>query len=92
MASKYIDIKTVKFFMNIVQDLEKILDKERFIDHNNESVDLYIDSVKKFADRELFPYFKEMDEKPAHYKDGSIYVHKQVEKMMKEGGAMGLIF
>ena len=91
MASKYIDIKTVKFFMNSVQELEKILDKERFIDHNDESVDLYIDSVKKFADRELFPYFKEMDEKPAYYKDGSIHVHKQVEKMMKEGGAMGLI-
>ena len=91
MASKYIDIKTVKFFMNSVQELEKILDKERFIDHNNESIDLYIDSVKKFADRELFPYFKEMDEKPAYYKDGSIHVHQQVEKMMKEGGAMGLI-
>ena len=91
MASKYIDIKTVKFFMNSVQELEKILNKERFIDHNSESVDLYIDSVKKFADRELFPYFKEMDEKPAHYKDGSIHVHQQVEKMMKEGGAMGLI-
>ena len=56
MASKYIDIKTVKFFMNSVQELEKILNKERFIDHNNDSIDLYIDSVKKFADRELFPY------------------------------------
>ena len=52
MASKYIDIKTVKFFMNSVQELKKILDKKRFIDHNYESVDLYIESVKKFADRE----------------------------------------
>ena len=58
MASKYIDIKTVKFFMNNVQELEKILDKERFVDYNIESVDLYIESVKKFADRELFPYIK----------------------------------
>ena len=40
MASKYIDIKTVKFFMNNVQELEKILDKERFVDYNIESVDL----------------------------------------------------
>jgi len=37
MASKYIDIKTVKFFMNNVQELEKILDKERFVDYNIES-------------------------------------------------------
>ena len=82
MASKYIDIKTVKFFMNNVQELDNILDKERFVDYNIESVDLYIESVKKFADRELFPFIKEMDEKPAHYKDGSIHVHQQVEKMM----------
>ncbi|CAI8361075.1 MAG: 3-methylmercaptopropionyl-CoA dehydrogenase [Flavobacteriales bacterium] len=91
MASKYIDLSTVKFFMNNVQELESVLKKERFVDHDLESVDLFIESVKHFADRELFPYFKEMDEKPAHYKDGTIHVHQQVEKMMKEGGAMGLI-
>ena len=91
MASKYIDLSTVKFFMNNVQELESVLKKERFVDHDLESVDLFIESVKHFADRELFPYFKEMDDKPAHYKDGTIHVHQQVEKMMKEGGAMGLI-
>ncbi len=91
MASKYIDLSTVKFFMSNVQELESVLKKERFVDHDLESVDLFIESIKHFADRELFPYFKEMDEKPAHYKDGTIHVHKQVEKMMKEGGAMGLI-
>ena len=91
MASKYIDLSTVKFFMNIVQELETVLEKDRFVDYDLESVNLYVESVKQFADRELFPYFKEMDENPAHYKDGSIHVHQQVEKMMKEGGSMGLI-
>ena len=91
MASKYVDISTIKYFMNNVQELDKILKSERFEDHNIESIDMFIDSVKQFADRELFPYFKEMDENPAHYKDGSINVHRQVERMMKDGGAMGLI-
>ena len=91
MASKYIDLSTVKFFMNIVQELETVLEKDRFVDYDLESVNLYVESVIQFADRELFPYFKEMDENPAHYKDGSIHVHQQVEKMMKEGGSMGLI-
>ena len=91
MPSKYIDLSTVKFFMNNVQELETVLEKERFVDHNLESINLYVDSVKQFADRELFPYLKEMDENPAHYKDGTIHVHQQVEKMMKEGGSMGLI-
>ena len=62
MPSKYIDLSTVKFFMNNVQELETVLEKERFVDHDLESVNLYVESVKQFADRELFPYFKEMDE------------------------------
>ena len=73
MANKYVDLNTVKFFMNNVQELESILSKKRFADHNLESVDMFIDSVKQFADRELFPYFKEMDENPAHYKDCLLY-------------------
>jgi butyryl-CoA dehydrogenase len=90
MASKYIDLLTVKFFMNNVQELETVLEKERFVDHDLESVNLYVDSVKQFADRELFPYFKEMDENPAHYKDGSIHVHQQVEKNDEGGWFYGL--
>ena len=60
MASKYIDLSTVKFFMNIVQKLETVLEKDRFVDHDLESVNLYVESVKQFADKELFPYLKEM--------------------------------
>ena len=91
MATKYVDLSTVKFFMNEVQEIDTVLEKERYQDHDRESIDLFLDSVKQFADKELFPYFKDMDEQPAKYKEGSIEVHPQVEKMMKEGGAMGLI-
>lgn len=91
MATKYVDLSTVKFFMNEVQEIDTVLEKERYQDHDRESIDLFLDSVKQFADKELFPYFKDMDEQPAQYKEGSVEVHPQVEKMMKEGGAMGLI-
>ena len=91
MATKYVDLPTVKFLMTQVQDLNTVLAKERYQDHDSESVDLFLDSVKQFADKELFPYFKEMDEKPAYHKDGTVHVHPQVEKMMVEGGALGLI-
>ena len=91
MAEKYIDIDTLKYLLYDIHNLEELLVRDRFQDHDKESLDMFIDSVKEFADRELFPYVKEMDENPAHYKDGSIHVHQQVEKMMKEGGSMGLI-
>jgi butyryl-CoA dehydrogenase len=74
-----------------VHELEELLKRERFVDHDKESLDMFLDSSKDFADRELFPYFKEMDENPAFHKDGQVYVHKQVETMMKKGGELGFI-
>jgi len=91
MANEYIDINTLKFQLFDVHNLEEILKREKFEDHNVESVNMYLDSVKEFSDRELFPYIKEMDEKPAYHKEGTVYVHKQVDVYMKKGGEMGLI-
>jgi butyryl-CoA dehydrogenase len=91
MADKYVDIDTLKYLLYDVHELEKLLKRERFVDHDKESLDMFLDSSKDFADRELFPYFKEMDENPAFHKDGQVYVHKQVETMMKKGGELGFI-
>ena len=91
MADKYIDIDTLKYLLYDVHELEELLKRERFVDHDKESLDMFLDSSKDFADRELFPYFKEMDENPAFHKDGQVYVHKQVETMMKKGGELGFI-
>jgi len=91
MANQYIDLETLKYLLYEVHQLDEILTADRYKDHDQESLDMFIDSVKEFSDRELFPYVKEMDEKPAYYKDGSIVVHPQVEVMMKKGGEMGLI-
>ena len=91
MSEKYVDIDTLKYLLYDVHNLEELLKRERFIDHEKESIDMFLDSSKDFADRELFPYFKEMDENPAYHKDGQVYVHKQVETMMKKGGELGFI-
>ncbi|WP_103068613.1 acyl-CoA dehydrogenase [Aquimarina sediminis] len=91
MANEYIDFETLKYFLYTIHGLENILKQDRFTDHDKESLDMFLNSVKEFSDRELFPFVKEMDENPAYYKDGSIVVHKQVEAIMKKGGEMGLI-
>ncbi|WP_298318868.1 acyl-CoA dehydrogenase [uncultured Aquimarina sp.] len=91
MTKEYIDLDTLKYLLYDVHQLEEVLEQDRFADHDKESLELFLNSVKEFSDRELFPYFKEMDEKPAYYKDGGVVVHKQVEVMMKKGGEMGLI-
>ncbi|MCK0145685.1 acyl-CoA dehydrogenase [Arenibacter sp. F26102] len=91
MAKEYVDIATLKYLLYQVHEVEELLSSERYQDYDKDSLDLFINSIKEFSDRELFPYFKEMDETPAVYKDGTIMVHKQVNVMMKKGGEMGII-
>ena len=91
MSDKYIDIDTLKYMLYDIHKLENLLDRERFVDHDKESLDMFLDSTKDFADRELFPFIKEMDERPAYHKDGKVFVHRQVETMMKKGGELGFI-
>jgi alkylation response protein AidB-like acyl-CoA dehydrogenase len=91
MPKKYIDLETLKYILYDIHKLEDLLTRERFQDHDMESLDLFINSVKEFSDRELYPYFKEMDETPAYHKDGTVIVHKQVKKIMEQSGEMGII-
>ena len=91
MQKKYIDLDTLKYILYDVRKLEDLLTRERFEDHDMESLDLFIESAKEFSDRELYPYLKEMDETPAHHKNGTVMVHKQVDVMMKKGGELGII-
>ena len=91
MSKKYIDLDTLKYILYDVHNLEDLLIRERFQDHDVEALDLFLDSIKEFSDRELYPFFKEMDDTPAHYQDGTVIVHEQVDVMMKKGGELGII-
>ncbi|MBT8233413.1 MAG: acyl-CoA dehydrogenase [Saprospiraceae bacterium] len=91
MANKYFDAKTLGFYLKYINNLSEVMSKPYYADHDMESMDMFIQSVNDFADKELFPYFQEMDEQPCHFKDGKIVVHPQVEKIMKQGGELGII-
>ena len=91
MANQYIDIDALKFLLYEVHDLQIVLDQSRFKDYDQESVDLFLNAVKDFSDREMFPFFREMDEQPAYFDNGEIIVHPQVKNYIKKGGEMGLV-
>ncbi len=91
MEHQYVDINTIKFLLYDVYALENHLKTKRFEDYDQESIEIFLNAVKDFSDRELFPYFKEMDENPAHFEDGRVVVHPQVGVVMAKGGEMGLI-
>ncbi|UCD61917.1 MAG: acyl-CoA dehydrogenase [Flavobacteriaceae bacterium] len=91
MANQYIDLDTLKFLLYEVHDLQNVLDQSRHNNYDQESIELFINAVKEFSDREMFPFFREMDEQPAYFDDGEIVVHPQVKNYIKKGGEMGLV-
>jgi len=91
MADKYCNVETLKFILHDVHDLKDVLKAERYADFDSESIDFILDSAKDLADQEFFPYYQEMDEKPAVFKDGEITVHPQVKTVIQKSAELGLL-
>ncbi|WP_242015606.1 acyl-CoA dehydrogenase [Robertkochia marina] len=89
--STYTDIKTLQFILFEVLGFKEVLELDRYADHDKESALMLINSVKDLSDKELYPFFREMDEAPAHYRDGEIIVHPQVKEYIAKSGELGLI-
>jgi len=91
MQNQYTNLDTIKFFVHQVHQTEKVLGSGRFEAYDSASVDMFLDSIKTLSDTELFPYIKEMDEKPSFYKDGAITIHPQFEKIFQQAKDLGLV-
>ncbi len=89
--SEYVSMDNVKFTLFDVMDAESLVQYERYQDHDKESFEILLDSIKDYSDKSLFPYFKEMDEDPCRYEDGKIYTHPAVGEMMRVAGENGHI-
>ena len=91
MADQYMSMAVLKYMLYDVHRLNDLLSYPRFSEYDEQSTNLFLDSVKAFCDKDCFPYIKEMDEHPVRYKDGKVFVHPQVETIMKKSGELGLI-
>ncbi len=91
MKNEYVDIDTLKFLLYHVHDIDNLLEKERFKEYDKTSIDIFIDAIKTFSDTALFPFIKEMDEKPSYFKDGQIIIHPQFKNIIEKAGEMGLV-
>ena len=89
--AQYLSMETLNWLLFEVFELEELLQAPRFQDHDIQSLRQILDSVKKFADSELFPVFREMDANPARMENGQVLVHPAVATMMSRAGDLGLI-
>jgi len=87
----YMSMATLRFILHEVLEVEKLCALPRFTDYDKSSLDILLDSTKSYADKVMYPTFRAMDEDPARYEDGKIYVHPVVGQVLKDAGENGLI-
>ncbi len=91
MASQYVNLDFLRFLLFEVHHAGDLSKYDRYREYDISTINILIDSVKSFADQDLYPYFKEMDEQPVRFEQGRVLVHPQVEKIIKTGAELGLI-
>ena len=81
-----------KFLLQEVHSVNEIFSLPRFSHLNWEEAWMMIESAKLLADRDMAPYFKEMDAKPAEYDgNGGVKTHPQLKTIIKHAAENGWI-
>ncbi|MCB0594574.1 MAG: acyl-CoA dehydrogenase [Lewinellaceae bacterium] len=89
--AEYMNMDTLRFQLEQVHQLENLFSYPRYQEYDLDSINIFLDSVKDFSDKELYPVFREMDEKPAYFKDGKIIAHPTIGQAMEKTGELGVI-
>ncbi len=83
--ARFTSMEQLRFLLFDVHHLEELFTHERFAHLDNEQAWMIIESAKLFAEQELFPFFKEMDETPAKYDGkGNVFTHPQLKNIFKK--------
>ena len=74
----------LRFLLYEVHTIQDLLKYKRF-EHvgGQEEIELLLQSAKDIADKELFPFFREMDAQPVIHKEGRIHSHPQLRNIFK---------
>jgi len=87
----YTNLNIISYLLFNVHQTDKLLEYDYFNSFDKESLQMLLEAVKDFSDKELYPFIKEMDEKPACFKDGKIIIHPQFETIFKKAIEMDLV-
>jgi butyryl-CoA dehydrogenase len=77
-------MENLRFLLYEVHDIEKLITYPRYAHvGGKEELNFLLDAAKGIADKEMFPFYKEMDSKPVIHKDGRIHTHPQLKNIFK---------
>ncbi len=90
--SRYTSMEHLRFLLHEVHTITDLFKYPRFSHLEKEQVDMLIQSAKDFADRDLYPFFREMDQQPVQYDGkGGVETHPQLQNIIRNGAAQGWI-
>ncbi|HEX5669402.1 MAG TPA: acyl-CoA dehydrogenase [Chitinophagaceae bacterium] len=81
---QYLSFQNLNFLLYDVHHMHDLLKYPKY-SHigGREEMELLLQSAKDIADKELFPFFKEMDEQPVIYENGKIRSHPQLKNIFR---------
>ena len=74
----------LRFLLFEVHGIERLTEHPRF-SHvgGQEEIEQLLQSAKDMADREMFPFYKEMDSHPVAYREGGVRSHPQLRRIFQ---------
>lgn len=83
--ARFTSMEHLRFLLFDVHHVEELFTHERFAHLDSEQAWMMIESAKLFAEQEMFPWFKEMDEMPVRYDGkGGVHTHPQLRRIISK--------
>ena len=86
-----IDDAFVDFLLHDVLELEELLELPTFEHHSRQTFDLFLESVRRFSRKQLWPTYKAMDEAPPIFTGGQIETHEALPRLWKQMVELGVL-
>ena len=84
MKRTYFDMNDIRFLLFEVHGIEELTRHPRFAHvGGREEMELLLQTARDIADREMFPFYKEMDSQPVVYRDGGVRTHPQLRNIFR---------
>lgn len=81
---RFTSMEHLRFLLFDVHHVEELFTHERFAHLDAEQSWMIIESARLFAEQEMFPFFKEMDQSPARYDGkGNVETHPQLKRIIQ---------
>lgn len=89
---EYVHFPTLQFLLREVHQFSQLFQLPRYAHLDEASTDLMMQAAKDYADKAMYPFFREMDEQqPARWENGRVLTHPQIGEILHAAGENGWI-